>query len=203
MVVVTRAVDARPHGQPADVDRELFALFQAWLRYRVRFRSGSMPRQDRLRELLRARSALMESAWDSFVVSSFIMPVAFNAMQTAVSVQGTQSMQPCKLGAAHCAAPCAAPTVEGAQVMNENESPLLNKTREMNHWTNDTGPLSADDFEESNKKHEMNGFLYCNTPGLVAPFGRKCAAAAPLSFLVVLCTVLEPVTTRGMCGLSH
>lgn len=29
VVVVTRAADARPHGQPADVDRELFALFQA------------------------------------------------------------------------------------------------------------------------------------------------------------------------------
>ena len=63
--------------------------------------------------------------------------------------------------------------------MNENESPLLNKTRAMNHWTNATGPLSSDDFTESNKKHEMNGFLYCNTPGLIAPLGRKCAAAAP------------------------
>ena len=28
VMVVTRAADARPRGQPADVDRELFALFQ-------------------------------------------------------------------------------------------------------------------------------------------------------------------------------
>ena len=28
LVVVTRTADARPHGQPADVDRELFTLFQ-------------------------------------------------------------------------------------------------------------------------------------------------------------------------------
>lgn len=78
--------------------------------------------------------------------------------------------------------------------MNENESPLLNKTRAMNGWTNDTGPLSSDDFEESNKKHEMNGFLYCNTPGLVAPFGRKCAADCSrrvfINLMRVLCMVL-------------
>ena len=75
------------------------------------------------------------------------------------------------------------PAAEGEQVMNENESPLLNKTRAMHHWTNDTGPLSSDDFEESNKKHEMNGFLYCNTPGLIAPLNRKCATAAPWCLL--------------------
>ncbi|KAK9841799.1 hypothetical protein WJX81_003935 [Elliptochloris bilobata] len=86
LTVVTRSADARPHGQPADVDRELFTLFQ---------------------------------------------------------------------------------------VMNENESPLLNKTRAAAGWKNATGPLSADDFKESNKKHQMNGFVFCNAPGMNAPLGQK------------------------------
>ena len=50
VVVVTRAGDARPHGQPADVDRELFALFQVWLGFgfgfRFMFRVLSVPGQD-------------------------------------------------------------------------------------------------------------------------------------------------------------
>lgn len=63
--------------------------------------------------------------------------------------------------------------------MNENESPLLNKTRAAAGWTNDTGPLSADDFEESNKMHSMNGFVFCNAPNMSAPFGRKCGPTLP------------------------
>ena len=65
--------------------------------------------------------------------------------------------------------------------MNENESPLLNATRASLGWTNLTGSLSSDDFTESNKMHQMNGFVFCNAPGMDAPMGRKCAALSLLA----------------------
>ena len=106
--------------------------------------------------------------------------IAQLAMQCDGSCGGVQGRESVQLWVTLRALRCTlTPAAEGGQVMNENDSPLLNKTRAMAGWTNATGPLSSDDFEESNKKHEMNGFLFCNTPGLVAPFGRKCAAAAP------------------------
>ncbi len=64
------------------------------------------------------------------------------------------------------------------QVMDETLSPLINATRKAAGWTNATGPLNDADFAESSKKHQMNGFLYCNAPGMTAPFGKKCAAPA-------------------------
>ena len=78
--------------------------------------------------------------------------------------------------------------------MNENESPLLNATRASLGWTNLTGPLSSDDFTESNKKHQMNGFVFCNAPGMDAPMGRKCAALTQL----VSASIKTPYAGQGL-----
>ena len=56
------------------------------------------------------------------------------------------------------------------QVINENESPLLPQTLAA-LGLNETAGLSADDFSESNLKHSINGFIFCNTPGLVMAVG--------------------------------
>lgn len=56
------------------------------------------------------------------------------------------------------------------QVINENESPLLPQTLAALDL-NKTAGLSADDFTESNLKHSINGFIFCNTPGLNMAFG--------------------------------
>ena len=50
------------------------------------------------------------------------------------------------------------------QIINENASPLLPYTLAA-LGLNDTAGLSEDDFAESNLKHSINGFIFCNTPG--------------------------------------
>jgi hephaestin len=51
------------------------------------------------------------------------------------------------------------------QVINENVSPLLPETLAALD-VNGTAGLSPDDFNESNLKHSINGFIFCNTPSL-------------------------------------
>ena len=87
----------------------------------------------------------------------------------------------------------------GAQVMNENESPLLNATRASLGWTNLTGSLSSGDFTESNKMHQMNGFVFCNAPGMDAPMGRKCAAQT----LLVSAYIVKPCAGQGLGVLQN
>lgn len=36
--------------------------------------------------------------------------------------------------------------------------------------------LSEDDQAEANKKYSINGFIYCNLPGLNMTTGQRCAA---------------------------
>ena len=56
------------------------------------------------------------------------------------------------------------------QVINENASPLLPDTLAA-LGLNETAGLSSDDFTESNLKHSINGFIFCNTPGLDMALG--------------------------------
>jgi hephaestin len=56
------------------------------------------------------------------------------------------------------------------QVINENVSPLLPETLAALDM-NGTAGLSPDDFNESNLKHSINGFIFCNTPGLDMTLG--------------------------------
>ncbi len=81
--------------------------------------------------------------------------------------------------------------------MDETLSPLINATRKAAGWTNTTGPLNDADFAESSKKHQMNGFLYCNAPGMTAPFGKKCAGPCPL-LLTLMLTYLDPNLPRTL-----
>lgn len=37
----------------------------------------------------------------------------------------------------------------------------------------ETAGMSTDDFEESNKKHSINGLLFCNTRGFNITLGSK------------------------------
>lgn len=58
--------------------------------------------------------------------------------------------------------------------MNETASPLLKETlRAVSAPLNGTLGLSQDDWEESNLKHGINGYLYCNMPGLTAEEGDR------------------------------
>ena len=56
------------------------------------------------------------------------------------------------------------------QIINENASPLLPYTLSA-LGLNATAGLSADDFEESNLKHSINGLIFCNTPGFNMALG--------------------------------
>ena len=56
------------------------------------------------------------------------------------------------------------------QVINENQSPLLTQTLAALDL-NETAGLSSDDFTESNLKHSINGFIFCNTPGFNMTLG--------------------------------
>ncbi len=58
------------------------------------------------------------------------------------------------------------------QVLNENDSPLLNETLTALKL-DETAGMSTDDFEESNKKHSINGLLFCNTRGFNITLGSK------------------------------
>ncbi|CAL8466619.1 g6155 [Coccomyxa elongata] len=58
------------------------------------------------------------------------------------------------------------------QILNENDSPLLNDTLTALNL-NETAGLSADDFAESNKKHSINGLLFCNARGFNITLGTK------------------------------
>ena len=49
-------------------------------------------------------------------------------------------------------------------------SPLLPQTLAALDITGTAG-LSPDDFNESNLKHSINGFIFCNTPGLDMTLG--------------------------------
>ena len=59
------------------------------------------------------------------------------------------------------------------QVLNENDSPLLNDTLAALNL-NETAGMSADDFAESNKKHSINGLLFCNARNFSITLGTKC-----------------------------
>ena len=56
------------------------------------------------------------------------------------------------------------------QVIDENVSPLLPETLAAVD-RNSTAGLSPDDFNESNLKHSINGFIFCNTPGFDMTLG--------------------------------
>lgn len=58
------------------------------------------------------------------------------------------------------------------QVLNENDSPLLNETL-ASLSLNETAGMSADDFAESNKKHSINGLVFCNARGFNMTLGTK------------------------------
>ncbi len=60
-----------------------------------------------------------------------------------------------------------------AQVINENDSPLLNDTLTALGLNATGGFGSPDDFTESNMKHSMNGLLFCNAQNFTMTLGTK------------------------------
>ena len=64
------------------------------------------------------------------------------------------------------------------QVFNENSSPFYDD----NMAAADAKALQAlspDDLQEANTKYSINGYLWCNMPGLTMRVGERCAAHMP------------------------
>eukprot|EP00884_Botryococcus_braunii_P010532 jgi/Botrbrau1/19480/Bobra.0609s0001.2 len=57
--------------------------------------------------------------------------------------------------------------------MNENSSPLLQQTLSALNASDDSMGLGHEEFEESNMMHGINGFVFCNLPGLNAGQGER------------------------------
>ena len=57
-------------------------------------------------------------------------------------------------------------------MLNENDSPLIKETL-TTLKLNETAGLSEDDCGESNKKHTINGLLFCNARGFNMTLGTK------------------------------
>ena len=60
-------------------------------------------------------------------------------------------------------------------IQDENASPLLLKSMEavglVDSVDDPAGPAWSSDFEETNRKHSVNGYLYCNMPPINATRG--------------------------------
>jgi hypothetical protein len=57
--------------------------------------------------------------------------------------------------------------------MNENASPLLKDTLAALNASQTSLGMAPDDFEESNLMHGINGFVFCNLPGLSGGEGHR------------------------------
>lgn len=57
------------------------------------------------------------------------------------------------------------------QILDENSSPLLDANL-AGRTAADLG-VTEDGFAEANLKHAVNGFIYCNTPGLEMTQGER------------------------------
>lgn len=57
-------------------------------------------------------------------------------------------------------------------MLDENRSPLLRPTLDALKIASTNG-LSEEDFVESNKMHAINGYVYCNLPGLSATLNQR------------------------------
>lgn len=68
-----------------------------------------------------------------------------------------------------------APPSPPPQVYNEHASPFYEANSEPEAAAAALAELSEDEQAESNKMYSINGFIYCNLPGLNMTTGQRCA----------------------------
>jgi hephaestin len=76
--------------------------------------------------------------------------------------------------------------------LDENSSPLLDAN--LAGRTAAQLGVTEDGFAEANLKHAINGFVYCNTPGLEMMQGERCVCERP-------CAGALPAALPASCAL--